>query len=370
MGKIRLLHVIGGGEVGGAEELVLTMMKLIDREKFEPHLVCLCPGPFAALAEASGFKSTVIPMKHKLDITTITPVREYLRKNRIGIVHSHGVRANLVARVAAKRESLPVVTTVHSVLRYDYPSAVEAFLARWLTMITNRYTDRFIAISKAIEDEIHKMGVPAHKVQVIYNGLDLTKFKAPGNPGEIKRNLKLDPNRPIVSMISRLHPVKGHEYFIRAAYEVLKSEVNAQFLIIGEGDYRARIEQWVDELGIKDSVIVPGYYSPIEDIYAISDILCVPSIMEGLGMVILEAMNFNVPVIASNTGGIPEIIHDGVDGLLVQPKDYLSLARNIIKVLNDRQLAARLIAHGQKKVQSFTLETMTRRVENIYLELG
>jgi len=316
MDKIRVLHVIGGGEVGGAEELVLTLMKLLDREKYEPYLLCLCEGPFAGLAEEQGLKAFVLPMKHKLDISTVTPLRKYIRDNNINIVHTHGVRANLVARIAAKKEIIPVVTTVHSILRYDYDSIIKAVFARYLTMLTNKNTDRFIAISRVIEREIIKMGVSPDRITVVHNGLDISKFAQPREPYKVKEELHLETDKPVVTMVARLHPVKGHEYFLRAARKVIDMGFKVQFLIIGEGIYREKIEQRVKELGLENIVKMPGYYSQVEDIYAVSDILCVPSIMEGLGLVILEAMFFNVPVIASDTGGIPEIIEDGVDGLL------------------------------------------------------
>jgi glycosyltransferase involved in cell wall biosynthesis len=116
--KKRILHFIGGGEIGGAEELLLSLMKLLDKEKYEAWLICLCEGPFAQLVARQGFKVAVVPMRHKFDLGTIKPIREYLIKHNIDLVHTHGVRANLVARTAAKQAGLPVVTTFHSVLLF------------------------------------------------------------------------------------------------------------------------------------------------------------------------------------------------------------------------------------------------------------
>jgi glycosyltransferase involved in cell wall biosynthesis len=114
---------------------------------------------------------------------------------------------------------------------------------------------------------------------------------------------------------------------------------------------------------------MPGYYSAVEDIYALSDIICLPSLMEGLGLVVLEAMYFKVPVIASNVGGIPEIIKDGVNGLLVKPRDSQALASAVIRVISDQKLRNQLIIEGQKKVSEFSPENMANRVENIYNKL-
>ncbi|KUG04981.1 glycosyltransferase [hydrocarbon metagenome] len=367
--KKRILHFIGGGELGGAEELLLTLMKLLDKDQYEAHLICLCQGPFAELARQYGFQATVIPMRHKFDLSTIKPIRQYLLENQIDLVHTHGVRANLVARTAAKKEGLPVVTTFHSVLRYDYDSVYKALLAKYLTIATNKYTDRFIAISRAIKKEILEMGVPDNKIEVIHNGLDTSKYGEPRDPRETRKKLGLDPDKYTVAMIARLHPVKGHQYFLQAAREVIDDGIDAQFLIIGEGIYRDKIKLWIKELALEEAVVMPGYYSPIEDIYGLCDVLCVPSLMEGLGMVVLEAMYFNVPVVASNIGGIQEIIEDGINGMLVQPCDSKGLADAVISVLTDRGKVEDFKQQGQETLQAFSPENMARQVEETYLSL-
>lgn len=369
MNRHKVLQVIGGGEVGGAEELVLTLLKLLNPKEFEPHLLCLCEGPFASYAAQLGFDSLTIPMKHRLDISTIKPICQYIKKQGISIVHTHGVRANLVARLAAKQEGKPVVTTVHSVLDYDYDSRLKAGLARIITRLTNNKTDCFIAISGAIKTDLLKMGIPEKKIELIYNGLDTDKFKTGRKPGVIREHLGLKPDRPVVSMIARLHPVKGQEYFLQAARLIKDAGIKAQFLLVGEGISREKLEIMIDELGLRPDVIMPGYYPEVEDIYAVSDIVCLPSLMEGLGLVVLEAMYFKVPVIASNVGGVPEIINSSINGLLIEPRDYRALAGAVIQVISDPALSSQLIAGGQKRVQEFSLDNMAYKVEHIYKKL-
>lgn len=369
MKKHKVLHVIGGGEIGGAEELVLTLLKLLDRNKYEAYLICLCEGPFEAVAAQQGLKTSTIPMKHRVDLSPVQPLRKYIQEQDISIVHTHGVRANLVARIAACRESRPIVTSVHSVLRYDYDTAAKALFARVLTRLTNLKTDRFIAISRAIEEDILGMGVNPDRITLIHNGLDISKFGLPADGEQLKNNLGLNPDLPIVSVVARLHPVKGHEYFLQAARILLDRGIKAQFLLVGDGIYRDRLEKMRTDLKLDQDVFMPGYYSPIEDIYGISDLVCLPSLMEGLGMVILEAMHFNVPVVASRVGGVPEIITDGVNGLLVEPRDPEGLAAAMAKVFSDPELRGRLCTQGQKTVGVFSMESMIRKEEKIYEDL-
>jgi glycosyltransferase involved in cell wall biosynthesis len=349
-------------------QLVLSLLKLLDH-KFSLQLLCLCEGPFASYAAESGFDSFTIPMKHRLDITTIKPIRQFIKQQDISIVHTHGVRANLVARLAAKQEGKPVVTTVHSVLDYDYDSRLKANFARIITRLTNNKTDCFIAISGAIKNDLLKMGIPENKIELIYNGLDPGKFNTNHNLQALRERLGIKPDRLVISMIARLHPVKGQEYFLQAARIIKESGIPAQYLLVGEGISRDKLEAMVDQLELRSDVIMPGYYSAVEDIYALSDIICLPSLMEGLGLVVLEAMYFKVPVIASNVGGIPEIIKDGVNGLLVKPRDSQALASAVIRVISDQKLRNQLIIEGQKKVSEFSPENMANRVENIYNKL-
>jgi glycosyltransferase involved in cell wall biosynthesis len=206
MERNKIVHLIGGGEIGGAERLVLTLMKLLDKNRYDVQLICLCEGPFAKLVSEQGFKATTLPMKHKLDITMMPPVRKYLLENRINLVHTHGVRANLIGRPAAKKEGLPVVTTVHSVLQYDYDNILKAKFARFITRLGNKYTDRFIAISNSIAEELIEMNIPSNKINIIHSGLDISKFAAGRLPGEVKAVLGINNNRKIISMIARLHP--------------------------------------------------------------------------------------------------------------------------------------------------------------------
>lgn len=369
MERKRIVHIIGGGEIGGAERLVLTLMQLLDKTRYEVQLICLCPGPFAELAAEKGFKVTTLAMKHRLDITMIKPIRQYLAENHIDLVHTHGVRANLVGRPAAKKEGLPVVTTVHSVLDYDYDHVLKAYVARLVTRLGNKYTDQFIAISKAIAQELVDLKVPENKINIIYNGLDTSKLISTRPPEELSSSWGLNPNCPVISMIARLHPVKGHEYFLRAARLVIDSGIEARFLIIGEGISRHDIEIQVKQLGLEDYVVMPGYYSQVADIYAISSILCVPSLMEGLGLVVLEAMYCGVPVIASRVGGIPEIISNGVDGILIEPGDFKALAEAITSLYKDANQREFLVQNGLNKVKHFTIEYMGEQVDDLYQSL-
>jgi|LFRM01.1.fsa_nt_gb glycosyltransferase involved in cell wall biosynthesis len=369
MKRLKVLQVIGGGEIGGAERHLLTIMRLVNRERFTPELLCLCEGPFAGLCREEGITTHEAIMRHKLDLATVAPIRRLIREQNIDIVHTHGVRANLVARIAGRAEGVPVVTTFHSLLRYDYSSQAEAWVARALTRLTNNRTDRFIAVSGAVKEDLVAMGVKPDNVSVIYNGLDVSALVPGDEPDAVKRKLGILPGQRVVAMVGRLHAVKGHVFLLQAARQIVTQYDDVVFLLVGEGPERRLIERTVEELGLNDKVIMTGYYPNVSELYPVMDMLCLPSLMEGMGLVLLEAMYFGVPVVATQVGGIPELIIDGESGLLVAPGNSEALAVAITWLLDDPQLRQRLIAGGRQRAQEFTVEKMVRQTERVYTGL-
>lgn len=369
MKRFKVLHVIGGGEIGGAERHVLTLIKLLDKEIFSPELLCLCRGPFAPLAREQGITTHEIIMRHKLDLSVSRKIEKLLAEKEIALVHTHGARANLVARTAAKNRGLPVVTTFHSVLAYDYPWRHQASTARFLTKLTNRYTDRFIAVSHFVKEDVVRMGVPPGKVEVIYNGLNPEALKPKSPPPEVRKRLGLAPDQRVVGVIGRLHPVKGQEYFVEAARRLAPAWPEAAFLLIGEGPDRDKLSRLVHRYGLEGRVLLPGFYPQAADIYGVMEILCLPSVMEGMPLVLLEAMHFGVPVVASRVGGIPEVIKDGENGILIPPKNPAALAEAIEALLEDEPLRNKLAEQARKSVREMTVEKMAQRTMEVYKSL-
>ncbi len=363
------MHVIGGGEIGGAERHLLTLMELLDKEYFTPELLCLCRGPFAAACRAGGITTHEIIMRHKLDLGTVEPVRKLIREQGIDLVHTHGARANLVARIAAQQEGVPIVTTFHSVLRYDYQSRLEAFMARVLTRLTNGLTAFFIAVSGAVKEDLVGMGAAADRIRVIYNGLDLSGLVPEIGPAEVRARLQLPPEGRVVATVGRLHPVKGQVYFLEAAASLSSRFRDVVFMIVGEGQERPVLEQRIRELGLTDRVVLTGFYPHTSDLYPVMNVFCLPSLMEGMPLVVLEAMHFGVPVVAARVGGVPEVVTDGETGLLVPPENSKALAEGITRLLEEPELAAELAGRARERVVEFTVESMARQVEEIYREV-
>jgi len=213
------------------------------------------------------------------------------------------------------------------------------------------------------------MGVKPDKITVIYNGLDASQLTPGLSPDQVRADLGILPGQRVVATVGRLHRVKGHLFLLQAAQKIASQRKDAVFLLVGEGPERQVIEKAIDELSLRDRVIMTGFYRNISELYPVMEIMCLPSLMEGMGLVLLEAMHFGVPVIATQVGGIPEVIVDGESGLLVEPGNSESLAAAIGRLLDDPELQRRLITGGKRRAEEFTVENMVRRTEQIYTTL-
>lgn len=365
--QLKVLHIIGGGEFGGAERHVLTLLRFLDRQKIDARLACLFAAPLAGEARREGVVTKVFAMRGKLDFRQVPGIASYLKKEQIDIVHTHGVRANLIGRLAAGVAGTPhVVTTVHSVLALDYTRRLDRWINQFCEWSTRRWTEKFIAVSCGLAGELLASGLPAEKVTVIYNGLDLSFFKQ-GAGEKIRAEFGLEPGQPVVGVVARLHPVKGHEFFLQAVKEVSNEFPAARFYIVGCGTHRSALEVLAARLGIRDVVVFTGFRQDIGDIMAALDVLAVPSLSEGFGLTAVEAMAIGIPVLATRVGGLPEIITDGENGLLVPPKDPAALAERLRFLLNHPADAAQMAVAGRRTVEErFSAEIMAAKTAELY----
>ena len=361
----RVLHVIGGGEIGGAEKHVLSLLTGLGEYGYDPSLICLCAGPFCDKASGLGIKAATIEMHGKLDITKIAPMRAYMQNEKIDIVHTHGVRANLVARKAAKSLRLPVVTTFHSAVAHDYSSRIAALTADFITRATNSNTDEFIAISEAIRKDVLKMNVAPEHVTTIYNGIDFNSKLL--NARQIwRQRFGVDDAAMVVGMVARLHEVKGHIYLLEAMKILMGSFPDIRLVLVGDGPYKETVETKIRELGIGNNVIMSGFIENLLGVYDAFDVVCLPSLMEGMGITLLEAMHEGAPVVASKVGGIPELVRDGIDGILVTSAQPAPLAAALQRVLCDKALSRKLIASAKQRAELFSRTVMLQATSALY----
>ncbi|MHB8158637.1 MAG: glycosyltransferase [Desulfocucumaceae bacterium] len=371
MKGLRVLHVIGGGEFGGAERHILNLATAMKQTMVEVSVCCLFADPFVKLAREAGIRSHSVPMRHKLDFGIVTKLRDLIIAEKIDIVHTHGVRANLVGRLAARMAGVEtVVTTVHSLLSQDYPDLFSRLANTLIEKVSRGLTTQFIAVSGSLQKALIQQGIPEKRITVIYNGLNPELFNENEPSGRWRQKAGFAPGIPLVAIVGRLHPVKGHRYFLRSASEILKERTDVHFLVVGSGPEREGLEDYTKNLGISDYVTFTGFVSDVTELMPDLNLLIVPSLWEGFGLTALEAMAVGVPVVATSVGGLPEIVEHGTTGLLVSPADEVGLTRGIVWMLDHPQEAVEMAAAAKAVVeQKFTAAAMARKTEDLYHRL-
>lgn len=372
MGKIKVLQVIGGGEYGGAEQYLVNLIRQFNEGDIEIHLACFYNRQFAGVLRKHQITVHTLSPKGRFDLSLITQLRNLMSNENYDIVHTHGVRANFFARIAVsginrnRKLKIPVVTTVHSVLRQDYPKTLSYSIVYWMERLTQQWTDKYIAISNSIKDDMISRGIPTERIQVIYSGIDFEEF---WQSSQLQSSeLPAMPEGPIIGMIGRLQPVKGHTYAIAAMPSILEQHPNAKLVLVGDGPLLEELQQQVRELHIEQSVLFFGYQDPsnIANFLRKFTVFLMPSLSEGLGLSLIEAMSAGTPVIATEVGGMLDVVQDGT-GLLVPPNDSYSIAKQVNWILDHPEEARALGERGKASVlQRFHSRTMVEQIREVY----
>ncbi|WP_407306262.1 glycosyltransferase [Desulfosporosinus sp. SB140] len=365
MEKYKILHIIGGGEIGGAEQHVLTLLENLDRSRFSPYLICLTPGPFAALAEPT-IQTQTFAMRHPLDLSLLPGLMRWIRRQDIDLIHTHGSRANLLGRVGAKLLRLPNVTTVHSSLAHDYLSPRSARLALGLDRITLPLTTGIITVSQYLSDEVASRG--GKHIKTIYNGqAPVPQADYSFSRNQFRKQWGIPDDALVLGTIGRLHPTKGQIVLIQAAHQLIEKFPKLHLLMIGDGPIRSVLESELKKASLPYTLT--GYLPKAYEALPTMDLFVLPSISEGMGLVLLEAMQMGVPIVASAVGGIPEVVRSEQDGLLVTPGNAAELAQACTSILENSGRAKSLVSSGNRRWLEFSIEGMVRATEEVYKSL-
>jgi len=371
--KYRILHVIRPA-AGGMKNHLLALLERTNRDLFEPVVACP-PGGMADEIRARGVPVVSIPLRGELsprmDLAAVALLTRTLREGNFTIMHAHSSRAGLVGRLAACRAGTPLVLfTAHNSIFYEQWPAWKKWLFAAAESMLGRCTDRIFTVSEALRKELlAREHLDAKRVVTVYNGIDVKRFQQGGDRLAVLRSLGMPPLGQVVGTIARLAPQKGVAYFIEAAAMLVK-DYQVNFVIIGDGPLRRRLEAEAAERGLGQRVFFAGERRDIPEILSALDLFVLPSVTEGFPLTLLEAMAAGKPVVATTAGGIPEAVVDQRTGLLVPPRDAQALAWAIATLLVDRNQAARFGLAGRERVlERFTVEVMIRRIEEEYRSL-
>lgn len=369
MGKTTVVHIRDSRGIYGAERVILSLGTNIDGDEYDFILLCMIHADGAGRdlvdnAKRLGIKVIPVDVKKKIDMVALGKIRSIFKTNNVSILHSHDYKANLYSLLASINLGIKRVLTNHGSTRDSFRKKLYLFISE---NVICRFYDKNIAVSKEIMEQILKRGVKPERVELIQNGIDPALL----DWGVLRKNNKFLPpkylDEKVYAVIGRLFPDKGHRLFLRAFVEVLKEFPNIKALIVGDGPAKKEIVEEIRKLALEEKVILCGARSDMENVYKQIDFLVIPSLREGLPYVLLEAMMFKIPVIASAVGEIPLIIKNEETGYLFSPGKIELMRKGMIDALKYPEKAKAMSerAYGLV-VDRFSAEQMTRNTERLY----
>jgi len=355
-------HVIDELPAHGAERLLVDVLRHRSAA-FDYHVVCLMRGgQLEPEIRELGVPVTILGYRGKYDVSLLWRLVRWLRANRIAVVHTHLFTADTWGRSAARIAGLRAIfSTVHSTNQWKSR----------LYRLVDRLLARVSACVIACSEEVGKVLVvrdrlPAARVRVVRNGVALARFAAVSGAG-VRAEFGVPAGRPLLALIGRFHPAKGHADLLAALARLRQERVAFHCLLVGAGELQAEIEADIAFRGLADAVTLTGERSDIPRILAATDVLVLPSRWEGLPMILLEAMAMARAVVATAVGGIPDVVADGNNGLIVAPGSVPALTQALQRVIADAGLRARLGDSARETVRRlYDVTTTVAAYEALY----
>ncbi len=375
MTKHNILYLHETALISGAENSLLNLVNKLDKDKFNPVFACPGEGPLPEKLAQMDIKVCFVDFPQVRRLFGVLPVvkklRGFIAENNIDLLHSNSIRTHIYAAISGKLAGLPVIWHQRNLIIGELidPDSLLSFLP-----------DKIICNSYAVAKRFSKMGRVPDKVQVVFNGVDTGVFRPDANADKFREEFGIKPEEFVIGIASRFNLNKGHETFLQAAKTILSEMPGARkdlkFVVAGgavfdEDKSREKcLRNMADTLGIKDKVIFTGIRQDMPQFYAGMDVFVLASFAEACGRVILEAMASGKPVIATNAGGNPEMIKDGINGFLFEPGNIKALAEKIAFLVNNLTLANKMGEAGRKMAEeNFGIEKNAGQTQKIYLDL-
>jgi glycosyltransferase involved in cell wall biosynthesis len=362
MNRIKILYIITSLGLGGAERLLLYYIKFLDRSKYDLHVCCFRAKPDDLLEEMSKFATiTNLKVNNKFNPLIIIQILKLIRKLNPDIIHTHLFQPRVYGTIAHMfyRRSV-LVTQKHSIVN---PKKHNIFI--FFEMVSIRLNKKVIAISESVRNSLIKYElIPRSKIYVLTNCIDYQSFNKSAD-----LNSRRDKNEIIIGTVGRLEKVKGINFLLFAIKIILAKFPSIKLEIIGDGSQTSELKEIAKKLGISNSVEFLGKFTDVIPFYKRMDIFVLASLNEGFGIVLLEAMAMGIPVVATNVNGIKEVVVNGESGILVPPKNPEAIANAVIKIIENSELAEKLVNEGLKRSALFDVKEHVIKLDNFYRKL-
>ena len=366
--SIPVLHVIDTLQIGGAENQLVTLVPALNKNHYVIHVCCLGnEGIQANALRTNGFKVDSIHMRLRYWPIGLIKFLKLISRMNPQIVHTHLFHAGVWGRVAAILAHVPViVTTEHGMTLWKKKRHL------LIESILNRFTDKLIAVSEDIRQRrINTQGVSPDKIVMIPNAVDVTRFCQSDSRQQKREELGLDHSSIVIGTVARLVPPKRLDHLLEAARLVCNQTPRVKFLIIGDGPLRAELQTQASQLElIPDYVRFLGSRQDIPELLSAMDMFVLSSEREGLPVSLLEAMAASKPIVATLVGGIPQVIRDGYNGLLIPPHEPTLLAKAILALIEDATLCNSISQHAYRTVEAqYSINVVGQQIIDLYDDL-
>jgi len=372
---MNILQVTKGALMGGGERHVLTLLEGFKSQGVRTHLAVFTEGRLAETARGLGVDVHVLPKRFRGDIRPLTGLINLVRKKKIDIVHTHLVSGNLYGRLAGKVAGVKgIVTTLHHSRKEALGNFALPFMANLFfrgDIFMGRLSDRMISPSADLKRLLIDHDLDPARITVIPNAINMDKTKVSDDEMDAcRRELRIPPGMKIVGMVGRLVEVKNFDLFIQAARKVLGQNPKVLFLIVGDGPLRHKLEKQAADSGIKERIIFTGFRDDVFRLIAMMDLFVLCSTSETNPIALMEAMASGKPVIATDVGGVSELIDHHITGWLCPSGDLACLTEAMIHLLSHPEQAKEIGARAREKMQkTYSLETITAQLLEVYQNL-
>lgn len=348
---LHVVHCVLSLNIGGLERNVVNQVREGQKLGQRVSVVCLDePGVLAPRVEALGVKPLVLGRRAGLRPGMILRVRRALAELRPDVLHTHQRATLFYAGAAARMLGIPaVVHTEHTREEYD-----TRFRTRLLGQLSGNFCDIFYCLTQEFADLVRETGVaPARKVRIIQNGIDISSFtESLDKTIDVRKLHGIPADAPLIGAVARHKPVKALDVLLRAFAKVGEKFPAAHLVLVGDGPLRADLERLAADLGVKDVTHFAGFRPHSGPYLRAMDVFTLSSREEGMPQSVLEAAVVGVPIVASRVGGIPEVVRDGVTGLLVNFGDEVAHAAALCRVLGDKAHARQLAEAARERVRN------------------
>lgn len=359
---MKVLQVTTHMNVGGIANYIFELSKAL-KSKGVDTIVASAGGDLEGSLDEAGIAHERLNIRTKFEFSpkvfmAAFALKRIAEREGVDIIHSHTRVSQVAGSLTSMMTGIPMVTTCHG------------YFKKRMRSIIDTWGEKVIAISAAVYGHLKgDLGVSDDRIELVYSGVDVNKFARELPESDViktKEYLELT-GKTVIGTIGRLSSVKGHKFFIQAMAEVLKASPDAAGLVVGSGPEGPSIKALAMALGIDDRISFIDSVKDTREALSVTDIFVFPSIKEGLGIALLEALAAGKPCVASRTGGIEDIIKDGESGILTDVGDSAAIADAVLKLLSDEGLRMRMAQCGRRLAQSrFTLDRMADDVVNIY----